>query len=236
MDFKGGTGTRRKITTFMGGVEMKFMKYPRTYHLPWSEGRTSDDKVLSIEQLHNFEGREVVITEKRDGENSTLRYDKVHARSLDSKDHESRHWLKSLWDSIRYSIPENFRICGENLFAKHSIYYDNLDTYFEVFSIWENDKCLSWDDTIEYCELLNLKPVPVIYRGVYGSEKMWDRISKYLLNDNVEGYVIRLCDSFSYYNFDISVAKWVRKNHVQTDKHWMNQPIVKNMIREVQGE
>lgn len=42
------------------------VKFPRTYHLPWSEGRSSDDKVL--ESLDSFIEQEVVVTVKMDGE------------------------------------------------------------------------------------------------------------------------------------------------------------------------
>lgn len=54
-----------------------------------------------------------------------------------------------------------------------------------------------------------------------------------LNGDDVEGYVIRVCDEFihdfdEYKNtgdetklFFRYMAKFVRKNHVQTDQHWM---------------
>jgi len=42
-------------------------KYKRTPHLPWSEGVTNDDKIQY--DLTNFEGEEIVISEKMDGEN-----------------------------------------------------------------------------------------------------------------------------------------------------------------------
>jgi hypothetical protein len=29
------------------------------------------------------------------------------------------------------------------------------------------ETCLSWDDTPEFCELLGLTPVPVLYGGVF---------------------------------------------------------------------
>ena len=46
-------------------------KYPRTYHVPWSPGTTSDDRLLkSVDQ---FVGKRVVVTEKMDGENTTMR-------------------------------------------------------------------------------------------------------------------------------------------------------------------
>jgi len=31
--------------------------------------------------------------------------------------------------------------------------------------------------------------------------------------------------------FSTSVAKWVRKDHVQSDEHWKNQQIVRNALR-----
>jgi hypothetical protein len=45
----------------------KYIKYPRTLHLPWSPGLTNDDRQLK--STEHFEGREVVVTVKMDGEN-----------------------------------------------------------------------------------------------------------------------------------------------------------------------
>jgi hypothetical protein len=73
--------------------KIKRSKYPRTPHLPWSPGRTGDDILLdSIRHLERLQ--DVVVTEKRDGENTTLYRDYLHARSLDSSSHVSRNWLK----------------------------------------------------------------------------------------------------------------------------------------------
>jgi hypothetical protein len=46
---------------------VKYYKYPRTYHLPWSPRVNDDDKVIS--DINIFRDHEVVITEKLDGEN-----------------------------------------------------------------------------------------------------------------------------------------------------------------------
>jgi hypothetical protein len=37
---------------------------------------------------------------------------------------------------------------------------------------------------------------------------------------------VRLAGEFSDARFGQRVAKWVRKDHVQTDEHWMHQAIV----------
>lgn len=203
------------------------VKYPRTYHLPFSQGFTSDDKVLK--SIEHFIGKEIVMTEKRDGENSTIAKEYTHARSLDSVDQPYRHWLKGLWSTIQYDIPDEWRICGENLYAKHSIHYTDLTTYFEVFSIWnENNMCLSWNDTEDWCKLLGLTTVPVIWRGIFDENLL--RNYKFDTTKQ-EGYVVRLADSFKYEDFDISIAKFVRKNHVNTNSHWMHEKIIPNLLK-----
>lgn len=202
------------------------VKYPRTAHFMWSEGATSDDKKLT--SVAHFIGKEIVMTEKMDGENTTLATEYNHARSLDSVDHESSHKLKYLWSTIRYDIPENWRICGENLYAQHSLKYDSLKSYFQVFSVWnEKNECLSFDDTIEWCNLLGLTMVPVLWRGIF-DEKF---LREYKIDtEKQEGYVVRLADSFKYEDFGTSVAKWVRKGHVQTTKHWKQEKIIPNKL------
>lgn len=135
------------------GLKTKYWKYPRTAHLPWSEGKTSDDKTLK--DCSQFEGKRVIVTEKMDGENTSIYKDYIHARSIDGRDHWSRSWVKNLQAKIGYEIPDQWRLCGENLYAKHSIGYKDLSSYFALFSIWnENNECLSWDETKEYADTL----------------------------------------------------------------------------------
>ncbi len=206
----------------------KYFKYPRTMHLPWSPGTTSDDKIMH--DISPLLGKTVVITEKMDGENTNLYSDRIHARSIDSKDHDSRHWVKGLWGGIKNEIPEGWRICGENLYAKHSLYYEELPTYFMVFSIWnENNVCLSWDETVSICGMLNLVHVPVIDIITF-DEGYLRKLSNNLDLTKTEGYVVRNIESFGYDEFGDNVAKWVRAKHVTTDEHWMFQQIVPNKL------
>lgn len=206
------------------------VKYPRTYHLPWSEGMYDDDRILSSTKV--FENKRVIVTEKMDGENTTLYWDYIHARSLDSQNHESRNWVKNFWSQIAHDIPIGWRICGENLFATHSIKYESLKTYFYGFSIWdEKNICLSWDDTLFWFDLLGITPVPILYDDVYDEEKIRQLWCKLNPTYN-EGYVLRLADEFSFFDFKKCVGKFVRKNHIQTVKHWMyGQKIETNKIK-----
>ena len=99
-------------------------KYPRTYHVPWSPGATADDRKLST--LQHFVGKNVVVTEKRDGENTTLTPTKVYSRSVDGGHHISKNWVKNFWSQRQHVLPAGWRVCGEDLFAVHSIEYDSL--------------------------------------------------------------------------------------------------------------
>lgn len=206
-----------------------YKKYPRTFHLPYSLGSTSDDKILT--STEHFENIDVVVTEKMDGENTSLYCDHYHARSIDSKHHESRNMVKSLWGSIKHEIPDGWRICGENLYARHSLEYNNLAAYFLVFSIWNNkNEALSWDDTVEWCDILGLSTVNVLYRGIY-NEKIIKELWSPTKQNVMEGFVVRSADSFNYDEFYTNVAKFVRPNHVTTDEHWMHSEIIPNKLK-----
>jgi hypothetical protein len=199
-------------------------KYPRTPHLPWSPGATRDD--LALHSVAHFEGQEVVVTEKMDGENTTLYRDGLHARSLSSGPHPSRDWIRQRQAEVGYLIPEGWRICGENLFARHSLAYEALPSWFMVFSIWDQgNRCLSWDDTLEWAALLGLEVVPTLYRGP------WDARAVKALPcpvETTEGYVVRTAAGFPFAAFKERVAKYVRPHHVQTDQHWMMAPVIPN--------
>jgi hypothetical protein len=223
-----------------GGVLDSFLpyvKYPRTFHLPFSQGRTDDDRALK--DCSVFENKSVVITIKMDGENTTGYQDGyIHARSLDGRSHPSRNWVKNFLSPRLVDLPRGWRISGENLYAKHSIAYKGLGSYFHGFSIWdEKNECLSWAETLEWFELLDIKPVPTLYRGpwkelvakAYGSLVESGLYPDFFPN-TMEGFVVRLSDKFHYSQFSKSVAKFVRSNHIQTNKHWQKESIVKNEL------
>jgi hypothetical protein len=111
--------------------------------------------------------------------------------------------------------------------------YKGLPTYFMIFSIWnEKNECLSWDQTKEWAELLDMAIVPVIYEGIYDEDVISDLYRPTYRNNEMEGYVVRLADSFHYRDFKRSVGKYVRKNHVQTSEHWKRGVITVNKLKE----
>jgi len=210
----------------------QYIKYPRTYHVPYSGYIGEDDRIQN--DMSIFKG-DIVVTEKLDGENTTMYNDHIHARSVDGNSHWTQSYVKQLHSTIAYDIPKNFRICGENMFAKHSIKYDNLKSYFYVFSIWnEKNICLSWDDTCEWAALFGLATVPVLYRGQWDDspEKLHKHIwEKKIDETRHEGYVIRNAGEFSYGQFRTNTMKYVRKNHVTSASHWKFSNIEQNELQ-----
>lgn len=196
------------------------MKYPKTPHLPWSENLSRDDK--RIESMERLESSEIIVTEKLDGENTSLHTHFYHARSENSP--SGAPWrvkVRELHNQIGSQIPEALQICGEYMYAKHSILYTNLTDYFYVFGIIDKkeEKVLSWAETLEYSELLGLSVVPVLFRGAY---KNWDKAlpTQSYFGKEIEGYVIRYSGKFPLREFPTNVAKFARADHVQTDRHW----------------
>ena len=210
-------------------------KYPKTMHFQFSPGLQNDDR--RIQSLEAMIGREIVVTEKMDGENTTMGNDPevgtyIHARSLDSRHHPSRDWVKAFSGRIKHLIPEDWRICGENVYAKHSVGYDNLQTYFYGFSVWDyTNTALSWDETMMWFEHLEIIPVPVLYRGPFDLEVL-EKLAETIDPLKSEGFVARLTDAIHYDEFDMKVAKWVRKGHIQTSDHWMKAEVVPNGLKE----
>jgi len=235
---------------------MERTKYPRTMNLPWSQSNSSDDVWWS--DTTAFDGREVVMTEKLDGECTTVYPDgHTHARSIDSKHHPSRSWMKSFAATFAYRIPQNFRICGENVYAYHSIFYDQLPSYFFVYGIYNDNLCLPWDKVEAICEDLGLQTVPVLWRGVWDEKTVRERwveglecngtfptfalaedshevpvpeFPRDFLPCEAEGYVVRATEGFLYEQFRTHCAKYVRANHVQTSQNWMTAPMVPNKL------
>lgn len=192
-------------------------KYPRSYHLNYSQKSSADDK--RHESDAHFIGKDIVVTLKMDGENSTVYNNTIHARSLDSgTDTEDRKWLDALRISkIEGNMPDSYRICGENLFYKHTVAYDNLESMFYAFSIWDGDTCLSWEETKLWCGMLGISIVPVIYEGVYNKNLILDEFKKY---KGSEGFVIRLKDEFDIKDFKESLSKYVSDSFVLPSNHW----------------
>jgi hypothetical protein len=228
-------------------VFVEWVKYPRTLHLPWSLGASDDDRIMTPADASALLHHEVVVTAKMDGENTTMYASHIHARSTESSGGLDRDWVKGLWASIRHDIPEGYRLCGENLYARHSIGYSGLPSYFLLFSVWRENECLSWPETVEWAGLLGLATVPTLYTGVYSApggplgqapgafhDAMLGRLRALKTptpdGGEHEGYVVRPTASFSRADFGSCVAKCVRAGHVTTTQHWRHTELRPNKL------
>jgi len=223
---------------------MKRLKYPRTKNLPFSKSNSSDD--VWLKDCSIFEGEDVVISMKMDGECSSCYPDGyVHARSIDSGHHPSRAWLKNFAAKWAYLLPQGYRVVGENCFAFHSLFYTNLPTYFFVYGIYDDEnKCLSWKETEEWCDLLELTTVPIIYRGKWDEETakvLWPFESNIGIFENAtcvrpqhpEGFVVRNVKPFHYDDFNKNCAKFIAPHFGLSirEVHWATAPIIPNRLR-----
>jgi hypothetical protein len=201
-------------------------KYGRTFHLPASPGTTSDDKIMGdISVLAH--AADLVATEKMDGENTTIHAAGCHPRSPDARYHPSRDWMKAFAAAISPRLDADERIVGEYLFARHSIAYAALPSYFLGFAWIKGDQVQGWDDTLARFAELGVHPVPVLYRGP-ALTGLVDRLAGDLDTTRQEGFVLRTAKGFATQDMPTHLGKYVRADHVQSDTHWMNAPIVRN--------
>lgn len=214
-------------------------KWPRTYHFAQSPGLQNDDRRLPT--TAPFEGKIVIGTCKMDGEGATMTPNRTYPRSPDGRYHPSRDMMKAYHASKAAMIPDMWRISGEYMYALHSIPYvgDNaLPSWFMGFGVWdETNTLLSWAETLEIFEMMDIEPVPVLYEGPW-YDGLVDDLAKGIDTERQEGFVIRVADRIPYPNgigdkgrFFSSVGKWVRPHHVQVGtSHWQTGPVIPNAL------
>lgn len=200
-------------------------KYPRTMHLPWSPGTTSDDRIAR--SVDHMVGEAIVITEKLDGENCAMTRHGVYARSHAA--FTTSPWsqaCRQLHQLLRHSIDEGMYLFGENMEGIHSIEYPKLDHYFHLFGVRHDQTWLTWDEVEDIAYLLDVPTVPVLFRGSVSSTNELRELVDTLVGGpseygpKIEGIVVRKTWAFTDQEFGDNVYKWVRKGHVQTDEHW----------------
>lgn len=210
-------------------------KYNRTFHLNWSPGATSDDKIAV--NSASLLGVEIVITEKLDGGCCSIEHNGCYARThANAPSHPSFDHIKALQSTYKHIIPDELQIFGENCFAEHSIHYSALPGYFLVFSVRDtkNNIWFAWNDVCSWAARLCVPTVPVLFRGKVETEKELRKLTEQLASEpsrcggKREGVVVRAVHSFKDDDFPKFVQKWVRKGHVQTDDHWTKKTIVRN--------
>jgi hypothetical protein len=207
-------------------------KYPRSFHLPWSPGGTSDDKRLA--DVSGLVGVEIVITEKCDGSNLTYTRRNVFSRSHSGPpSHPSFDLAKATHARIGHMLSEGLSLFCEYCYAVHSIEYAALPDYSLVFGARDDESGTWWDWDMVTAQArdVGLPTVPLLFRGTVQSAAELEALTSALakepsaLGGEREGVVVRRAGEFSDAEFPKSLGKWVRKGHVQTDEHWLHQAI-----------
>ncbi len=207
-------------------------KYPRSFHLPWSPGGTSDDKRLS--NVTALLGAPIVITEKLDGSNLTYTSENVFSRSHSGPPgHPSFALAKATHARIRHLISDGLSIFCEYCYAVHSLEYGGLPAYSFVFGVRDDRQDIWWDWEMvtQQAAELGLPTAPVLFRGSVATERDLEALTTSLaakpsaFGGHREGVVTRVAGEFAGAEFGRSLGKWVRKDHVQTDEHWQHQAI-----------
>lgn len=194
------------------------MKYPKTLHLPDSPSRKES---AFFTPYKNFEGTDLIITEKLDGANVGLSRRRLFSRSGETPKHSSFDRLKALHAAIRWRLPANITYYGEWCEAIHHFKYTRMshDTTgrFFVFAIYDSysEEFLSWSDTVYISKVMGLITVPPLaFSNEFKSfSDLRDSLYKFLdepsaLGGEREGVVIRKVNAFPVREFQNSVAKY----------------------------
>lgn len=214
------------------------MKYPRTLYFNFSDSVDREDvRESGYFNIENFLGKELVATIKMDGSNCLWTHDHIAARNGTHATGSNFDYAKQLHAAIKDRIPPNIYIYGEWLYAKHSILYENLDGYFQVFGVYDTTANAwgSWQDVQYYARLVDAINVPGV-RIIEPTEnkktliELITHIAQTIIKQGHEGIVVRNIDSFDSKEFNKNTAKFVRENHVQTDRHWSKQKVVINKV------
>lgn len=132
-------------------MDYDIIKYPRTPHLEGSRLQPGDEDLSQV-PFSYIKGKYIVIEEKVDGANSAISFNSDGELLLQSRGHyltggyRERHFnLFKQWASVHQEaffkvLGTRYIMYGEWLYAKHTVYYDNLPHYFMEFDIYDKEK------------------------------------------------------------------------------------------------
>jgi len=182
---------------------------------------------------------ECIIEEKMDGANTGIvRHKKgFHLQKKGSlvgaSEHAQfqyfHHWANQLnYDKIM-SLPVNYWIYGELLFAVHHIYYDSLPDYFLIFDVWDGRKYLDYSDRAEFCEKHGFHMVPFIDADVYDIRELVKYIpERSAYGEIAEGIVVKRYRRGTYLRGKIVKPGFMKE--LEESEHWSKYDIKRNKL------
>lgn len=183
-------------------IENVIIKYPRTPHIQGSRMQAGDED-LRQRPFSEIAGRYLVLEEKIDGANSAVSFTDDGELRLQSRGHfltggyRERHYdLMKQWGAVHKErlyevLGHRYIMYGEWMYAKHSIYYDQLPHYFMEFDVLdrETEKFLDTPSRHHLLADLPICSVPVLDTGVYHSVEEILRFlgnSKYISDNHID--------------------------------------------------
>jgi hypothetical protein len=153
-------------------------KYPRTRHLRGSRLQPGDEDLGQV-PLEALRGCYCVVEEKLDGANAGIALDDDDRLRLQSRGHvliggtREKHWdLFKRWArahavALTARLGDGVTLYGEWLYAKHTIFYDQLPHYFLEFDIRDASGAF-WSTARRRAHLADapVVSVPVLWEGV----------------------------------------------------------------------
>jgi hypothetical protein len=153
-------------------------KYPRTPHVEGSRLQVGDEDMASV-PLRLLADSTLVVEEKLDGANAAFSFDQAGQPRLQSRGHfltggpRERHfdlfkaWVRAHHVRLFERLGARHVVYGEWLYARHTIFYDELPHYFIEFDVLdlEEDRFLSTPQRRELLDGLPLCSAPVLATG-----------------------------------------------------------------------
>lgn len=224
--------------------------FPRTRHLPFEPCASSDDRIASLEEFDALvsSGLNIAIEEKVDGANSGFTImdgqpvirnrNHILSKNYSSRNTPAKMQFAPIWNWFyenrdKFEALEailGFKPCvyGEWLYAKHTVNYDQLPSWFVAFDVYDYES-RKYISPKRYRPALiesgfNIVPEMEFQEITEESLKnMRDTNTTFSKNEKKEGIYLKACDG----DFIVERLKMVRPNFIQGE-HWNKKQLVKN--------
>eukprot|EP00761_Pharyngomonas_kirbyi_P006792 gb/GECH01006801.1/.p1 GENE.gb/GECH01006801.1/~~gb/GECH01006801.1/.p1 ORF type:complete len:245 (+),score=47.12 gb/GECH01006801.1/:1-735(+) len=228
----------------------KFFKFPRTHHLFDTGNSVSRDDLL-VDDPSPFYKETVVAEEKVDGANLGI---SVDPNTLQLRAQNRSHYVCSTsapqWSGLDRWLQEHAAVLfevlypnrilfGEWLTAQHTVFYDQLPSFFIAFDIYDiaQGHFLSVTERNRLLRDISIPIIRTVHRGVLPDRDAYHRLldepSAYTTHraHRMEGVYLRIDDDAA--GVLHRRAKLVRPefiSEINDGEHWSRKRMVKNVV------
>ncbi len=220
------------------------VKYPRTPHIAGSRVQPGDEDLASI-AVDSLRGLNIVVEEKLDGSNSGISFDQNGTLLLQSRGHILtggarerqfnlfKRWANHHSGTLFEVLGCRYIMYGEWLYARHTIFYDELPHYFLEFDVLDRDRSefLSTGERHRLLAGIPVVSVPVLGSGEIRALDSYLGRSACSSTELMEGLYLKQEEDGRV----IGRYKYVRAGFLQavadSGEHWMDRPIEPNRLR-----